>query len=130
MTGEIVSTHIKATENTTVSKLGVFDMIKLLFQKFSNSDEAELNAAEKMSSEQLKARASLRNLFNNAGKEMDKNNADKVTLQLSSKYIPYIDDICDSVHGMGRYYDFEIHKKNLPINVEYKFVVIMKKRVS
>ena len=46
MEGEVISTHIKVTENTTVAKMSVIDQIKLLLRKFGNDDAAELNAAE------------------------------------------------------------------------------------
>lgn len=130
MNGEVVSSHIKATENTTLAKLTVFDQLKLLIRKFNNDDVAELNAAEKLSGIGLKMKASLTNLFKTAIEEMNKNNHNSVTLSVSSKYIPYIDDVIDKDHGLGRYYDFELQNTDLPINIDYMFIVTIRKKVT
>ena len=130
MEGEVVSTHIKATENTTLAKLNVFDQLKLLISRFSNDDVAELDAAEKLSAVALKMKASLERLFLTACEGIKSGEHESVTLQVSSKYLPYIDDVIDPIHGMGRYYDFHITKKDLPLNVDYMFIVKIKKKVN
>lgn len=128
--GEIVGTRIKPTENTTLAKLSVLDQLKLLIGKFTNEDVAELDAAEKLSANSLKVRASLIKLFETACTNMTENGKSKVTLSVSSKFLTYIDDITNSVDGMGRYYSFEIIKRDLPITVDYKVIVIIRKKVS
>lgn len=130
MEGEVVSSRIKATENTTVAKLGFIDQIKLLLHKFGNEDVAELNAAEKLSSTALKMRASLQKLFTEATKGLESGEHTSVTLQVSSKYLPYIDDVIHKTKGLGRYYNFEVHKKDLPLNVDYMFVVKVIRKVT
>lgn len=130
MEGEVVSSRIKATENTTVAKLGFIDQIKLLLHKFGNEDVAELNAAEKLSSTALKMRASLQKLFTEATKGLESGEHTSVTLQVSSKYLPYIDDAIHKTKGLGRYYNFEVYKKDLPLNVDYMFVVKVIRKVT
>lgn len=130
MEGEVVSTHIKATENTTLAKLNIVDQFKLLISKLSNNDVAELDAAEKLSTVALKMRASLERLFTTACEGLKSGEHTSVTLQVSSKYIPYMDAVIDPIHGMGRYYDFEVTKKDLPLNVDYMFIVKIRKKVN
>ena len=130
MEGEVVSTHIKATENTTLAKLGFIDQFKLLIHRFSNDDVAELDAAEKLSSVALRMRASLQKLFIEAAKGLESGEHQSVTLQVSSKYLPYMDDVIHPTKGLGRYYDFEVFKKDLPPNVDYMFVIKIKRKVS
>lgn len=130
MEGEVVSIRIKPTESTTLAKLSFFDQFKLLIHKFNNEDVAELDAAEKLSAVALRMQASLQKLFTTAVKGLEENEHDSVTLQVSSKYIPYLDAVIDPVRGMGRYYDFDITTKDLPINVDYMFIVKIFKRVS
>lgn len=130
MEGEVVNVAIKATEHTTLAKLTVWDQIKLLFKKFSNEDVAELDAAEKLSGVTLRMQASLQRLFTTAAEGLKDGQHESVTLQVSSKYIPYMDDVIDPIKGMGRYYDFDVFTKDLPINVDYLFVVTIKKKVS
>lgn len=130
MEGEIISTHIKVTENTTVAKMSIIDQIKLLLRRFGNDDAAELNAAEKLSAVELRVKASLIRLFENAVEGFKDGKHSSVTLSVSSRYLPYLDEITDPVYGMGRYYDFVIHKKDLPPSVDYKFIVEIKRKVG
>ena len=130
MEGEIVSSHIKATESTTLAKLSFLDQFKLLLTKFNNSDVAELDAAEKLSGVALRMRASLQKLFTEAAKGIESGEHQSVTLSVSSKYIPYLDDTIHSTRGMGRNNDFEVYKKDLPVNVDYMFIIKIKRKVT
>lgn len=130
MDGEVVSSRIKATESTTLAKLGFVDQIKLLLHKFGNEDVAELDAAEKLSTVALKMRASLQRLFIEATKDLESGERQSVTIKVSSKYLPYIDNVIHETQGLGRYYLFEIYKKDLPLNVDYMFVVKVKRKVT
>lgn len=130
MEGEVVSTHIKATENTTLAKLSFLDQFKLLLRRFSNDDAAELDAAEKLSKVTLKMRSSLQNLFMTAVKSLGEGEHESVTLQVSSKFLPYLDSVIDEKRGMGLYYDFQVMKRDLPVTVEYMFVVRISRKVE
>lgn len=127
---EIVSRHLKVTEDTTLAKLTVFDQLKLLISKFSNNDVAELDAAEKLSGASARMKASLLKLIKTATEGMHEGTNQSVTLQVSSKYLPYIDEVIDPIRGEGRYYDFQVFKKDLPADVEYKFMVIIRRKVT
>lgn len=130
MEGEVVNVAIKATEHTTLAKLSLIDQFKLLLKKFSNEDVAELDAAEKLSGVTLRMQASLQRLFTTAAEGLKDGQHESVTLQVSSKYIPYMDEVIHPEHGLGRYYDFETFIKDLPINVDYMFVVKIRKKAT
>lgn len=130
MAEEIVGTRIKPTENTTLVKLGPLDQIKLLFAKISNTDVAELDAAEKLSTNSLKLEAALTKLFTEAGEEMKRQNKTSCTLRVSSKFIPYIEEVTDPQRGLGRYYDFDIIRRDLPDIVDYNIIVTIRKKVT
>lgn len=130
MDGEVISKRIKATESTTLAKLSFLDQFKLLIHRFNNSDAAELDAAEKMSRISLRMQASLQNLFSKATEGLDEGVHDSVTLQVSSKYLPYLDDVIDPRKGMGRYYNFEITKRDLPVTVDFMFIVKISRKVT
>lgn len=130
MEGEIVGTRIKATESTTLAKLSIIDQIKLLISKFNNDDVAELKAQQSLSSTMLTMQASLERLFSTAVEGLEDGKHSSVTLSVSSKYIPYLDEVIDDKHGMGRFYSFQVFKKDLPINVEYMFTVRIERKVT
>ena len=130
MNGDIVSRRIKATESTTLAKLSMMDQLKMLIHKFNNNDVAELDAAEKVSRSSLRMRAALQRLFLTAVEGLDEGAHESVTLQVSSKFIPYLDAVIDKERGMGRYYDFKVIKRDLPINVEFMFMVTITRKVT
>lgn len=128
--GELVETHIKPTENTTLAKLTLFDQIKMLIAHFAKNDAAELDAMEKVSASELKMKASLNKFFEEAGKEMKARNSSSVTLSINSDYLPYLDEVIDPVTGFGRYYVFKVYERQLPFNLSYNVVIRMYRKVS
>jgi hypothetical protein len=74
--------------------------------------------------------ASLTKLLRTAAQQLESGEHDSVTLSVSSKYIPYLDEVIHPVRGLGRYYTFEIFKQDLPINVDYMFIVKIRRKVT
>lgn len=130
LNGEVVNSHIKVTEDTTVAKLSVFDQLKLLINKFNNDDVAELKAQEALSSIALTHKASLQRLFLGATKDFENGKHNSVTVSVSSEYIPYLDEVIDPKYGLGRYFDFVVHKHELPPSIKYKFLVEIRRKVT
>lgn len=130
MDGEIISSRIKATENTTLAKLTIFDQIKMLLGRFNNDEVAELKAQEKLSIHALTMQASLEKLIRKSAENIDGVKHNSVTISVSSKYIPYMDDVIDEKKGLGRFYKFTVHKQNLPINVDYMFTMRVERKVT
>ena len=130
MSAEIVSKRIKPTENTTLAKLTILDQIKLLISRFSNDDAAELKAQTSLSTIALKMEASLERLFKTAASRLEDGKHNSVTLMVSSKYIPYIDNVINERTGMGKFYKFDVIKRDLPIGAEYMFVVRIERKIT
>lgn len=125
---EFITKAIKPDENTTLAKLSLTDMIRLLFSKISNNDVAELDANEKLSASYLKNVASLSKFIDKATERVINGTEKSVTVQLSSEYLPFIDEVIDPVNGKGRYFNFEVYKKDLPQSVKHKFIVKISKK--
>lgn len=121
---------VKETDDLKLSTLGVRDQIQLLLKRMSNDDVAELKARSTVSVNEVKKVAGLTNFFNLAIDEMNKNNANSVTLSVSSEFLPYIDKVVDPITGLGRFYTFEVFKRDLPFKVKHKFIVKIHKQVS
>ena len=130
MAAELVNTHIKPTESTTIAKLSMLDQIKLVLSRFSNNEGDEIRAIEKASSTSLKMKASLTKLITTATDSISDGTHSSSTLQLSSKYLPYLDEVIDEKYGLGRYYTFKVFKKDLPPSVEYKFTMKIERKVT
>lgn len=125
---EFINKAIKPDENTTLAKLSLTDMIRLLFSKISNNDVAELDANEKLSASYLKNVASLSKFIDRATERIINGAEKSVTVQLSSEYLPFIDEVIDPINGKGRYFNFEVYKKDLPQSVKHKFIVKISKK--
>ena len=125
---EFITKAIKPDENTTLAKLSLTDMIRLLFSKISNNDVAELDANEKLSASYLKNVASLSKFIDRATERIINGTEKSVTVQLSSEYLPFIDEVIDPISGKGRYFNFEVYKKDLPQSVKHKFIVKISKK--
>ena len=125
-----VCRSVKLTDSINVAELGFFDHLRLLFSKLSNSDEAELDAKRQVTAEAMRRKAALESLFNGALKKMSDLGESSVTLGVSSEFLPCLDEVIDKEHGMGRFYDFEVHKQDLPMTVRHKFTVIIRTKVS
>ena len=130
MAAELVNTHIKPTESTTLAKLSILDQIKLMLSKFNNNDAAEIAALEKVSSTSLRMKSSLNKLISTATEGISDGTHNSSTLQLSSKYLPYLDEVIDEKYGLGRFYTFKVYKKDLPASIEYKFTMRIERKVT
>lgn len=126
MKKEEVCKTIKLTANVNTARLGFFDQLRLLFSKVSNSDEEELKALSRINVEKAKRISALTRLFETAIAHMKKKNEKQVALGVSSEFLPYIDEVTSTTMGMGRYYDFEVHRRDLPKTVKHLFTVVIR----
>lgn len=119
---------VKLTDNINATQLTVTDQVRLLLAKVSNNDEAELDARTKLNAEHMKKIAALNRLFDTAIEKMQNCGKSQVTLDVSSEFLPYIDEVVDEKHGKGRYYDITVYKKDLPSTIKHLFLVVIRKR--
>lgn len=121
---------VKLTDNIKTASLSLADQFRLLFSKLSNDDVAELNTNEKLTEARLRKVAALSNFIDKATDRLNELGENSVTVSLSSEFLPFIDEVIDPVHGKGRFYTFEVHKRNIPIDVKHTFIVIIRRKVE
>lgn len=126
--GKEVYRSVKLTDNINPVSLSVVDQIRLMFAKLSNDDVAELDINEKITVNKMQKVAALDTFFDKAIKRMRAVGKDSVTISLSSEFLPYIDEVIDPIYGKGRFYEFEVIKRNIPINVKHTFIVKIRKK--
>lgn len=108
-------TTIKVTERTQTQKLPVIDQLKLLLGKVSMDDTNRLEASEKVSRANLEMESALSNLITNVTARMREIGAKSVTVAISSRFLPYFDSVMSPEYGKGRFYNFEIEEKEMPV---------------
>lgn len=113
----------KMDDNVSLTSLSPIDTLRLIMDKFTHDDAAELDTAEKLSAERLKKVGSLTKLFEKATSKMNSLRKSSVTLKIASSYLPYIDEVTDSRTGLGQFYDFDYNKNTgIPQSVPHFFV--------
>lgn len=126
--GKEVYRSIKVTDNTKTASLSLMDQIRLIFAKMSNDSSAELDVNERVSVERLKKLAGLTDFLQKAIKNMQRHGENSVTVQLSSEFLPYLDDVIGDKKGLGQFYDFNVEKRDLPISVKHFVIVRISKK--
>lgn len=121
--GEEVYKSIELTDDVQTARLSILDQIRLMLANFSNDDVAELDKVEKVSKDKLKKIAALTQFIDKAVARMHEMGEESVTIKLSSEFLPYVDEVLSDKDGYGRYYDFKVVKKDIPINVKHTFIV-------
>lgn len=125
-----VSRSIVVDDNVNLTMLSFPDMVRLVISTFNKDEAAELETAEKLSKERLKKVGSLDDFFRRATNKMESLHQSKVMLNLSSSYLPYIDEVINDKTGWGRFYDIKYYKTEIPANVKHKFLCEVKKKVN
>lgn len=123
MAGKEVYRSVKLTDDVNPMGLGVLDQIRLIFRKASNDEQMELESEERLNVARLELLAGLNSLFSNAVEETKRRDKESVTLSVSSRFLPVLDEVIDSELGMGRFYLFDVYKPSVPINVDHTFIV-------
>jgi len=122
-------TTIEVTEKTQTQKLPIIDQLRLLLGKISNDETIKLEASEKLSRANLEMQSALSNLINSVTARMKELGKKSVTISLSSRFKPYIKDVCSPINGKGRFYDFEIKDKDVPvIGADYFIIMTIREK--
>lgn len=118
----------KLDDNVNLARLGAIDTIRLVMSKFTKNEMEELENAEKLSAEKLRRLGSLNSLIETSVNEMNRRKESSVTLNLSSIYLPYIDECVDTKTGWGRFYNIDVQKRSIPANVKHYFLCIISRK--
>lgn len=122
-------TTVKVTEKTNTQKLPIIDQLRLLLGKMSDDETTRLEANEALSRKTLEMQSSLSNLINNVTAKMRELGETSVTISLSSRFKPYLNDVISPINGKGRFYDFEIIDKEVPvIGADYFLIMKIKEK--
>jgi len=128
--GKEIYRSIKVTDNTKTASLSLMDQVRLIFAKMSNDSSAELDVNERVSVERLKKLAGLTDFLQKAIKNMHRHGESSVTVQLSSEFLPYLDDVIGDKRGLGQFYDFNVESRDLPISVKHFVIVRISKKLE
>lgn len=123
-----VSRSIVIDDNVNLTLLSFPDMVRLVISTFNRDEAAELETEEKISKERLKKLGSLDDLFRHVTNKMERIHKSSATLNLSSSYLPYIDEVIDDKKGWGRFYNITYQRRDIPLDIKHKFICVIRKK--
>lgn len=124
-----IHTTIKVTEKTKTSSLPVSAQIKLLLGMVGNDELTKLEASEKVNRETLSMQSALSSLIDKATAKMRERGSHSVTVSVSSRFLPYMNDVVFSENGKCRFYDFEVDDPGSSIiGSDYYFTMTIRER--
>lgn len=115
-------------DDINLARLSTLDTVRLMLSKLQKNDMDELENAEKISVEKLKCTGALNSLIEASVNEMNLRHQNSVTLNVSSKFLPYVDEVVDKEVGWGRFYDIEVFKRDIPQSVKHYFIIQVRKK--
>lgn len=123
-----VATSLVMDDNSELTKLSIQALFRLIVNSFTRDESDELEMAERISTDKLIKLGSLNRLVQEVTNNMTKYKASSATLNLSSKYLPYMEEVMNRDTGWGRFYDIEWFPRDIPDSVPHKFLCVIRKR--
>ena len=125
---EEVCRSVVITDDTKLASLTVFDQIRLLLARLSNSGASDIDVAEKVSVDKIKHISALKTFLEKATNKLTELGKDSITIKLSSEFVPYIDEVMNGASDFGKYYDIEVFRKNIPLSTPHYIIVRITKK--
>ena len=128
---EVLSSRIKVTDDTTISRLSLVDQIKLLIAQISHPEVEKLRGQATVLKKRALSRASVHKTFIEICNELSKSDENYVIFKLRSSYLPYLEEFTNAQTGYGKMFDFIVTDREEDPSLNYVvYVKIKKKEVS
>lgn len=118
--GKKLFSFLEVTDETPIQKLSVLEQFRLLVRKASNSDREQLRADDAETIYQLQMQANLLEFITKATSKVRNGQARSVTVQLSSKFLPVLDEVLESP-TIKPFYTWTIDKPEVDYDIDYFF---------
>lgn len=125
--GKKLFSFLEVTDETPIQKLSVMEQFRLLIRKLSNSDREQLKADDAETIYSLQLQADLLEFIKRATERLRNGQERSVTLQLSSKFLPVIDEVLDGP-SIKPFYTTRVDNPQIDYDIDYYFTVYMEVR--
>lgn len=116
--GKKLFSYLEVGDDTPVQKLSILEQFRLLIRKASNADSEQLRADDATTKYQLTLQADLLEFLQKATNKLRQGEARKVTCQVSSKFLPVLDDVLAST-PIAAYYTVKVEKPDIEFDIDY-----------
>lgn len=125
--GQKLFSFLEVTDETPIQKLTVMEQFRLLVRKLTNSDKEQLRAADAETIYQLQLQADLLEFITKATDKVRQGKAHSVTMRVSSKFLPVLDEVLESP-SIKPFYTYKVRKPQIDYDIDYYFRLTLEVR--
>lgn len=125
--GQKLFSFLEVTDETPIQKLTVMEQFRLLVRKLTNSDKEQLRADDAETIYQLQLQADLLEFITKATNKVRQGKARSVTMRISSKFLPVLDEVLESP-SIKPFYTYTVRKPQIDYDIDYYFRLTLEVR--
>lgn len=122
MRGKKLATFIDVDDSTPIQKLTILEQFRVLVHRLTREDREQLKADDAATVYELQLRANLLEFLHKATNNVRNGKHSSVTVSVSSKFLPVLDDVLES-SSIASYYTVTVNKPDIEYDIEY-FITI------
>lgn len=118
MRGKKLISFIEVDDNTPIQKLTFSEQLRVLIQRMTAQTKEQLKADDAETVYQLQLKANLLEFLQKATEKVRQGEHHSVTVSVSSKFMPVLDDVLES-SSVSTYYTYKVEKPEIDYDIEY-----------
>ena len=118
MKGKKLFSFIAVDDNTPIQKLTFSEQLRVLVQRMTNESKEQLKADDAETAYQLQLKANLLEFLHKATEKVRQGEHHSVTVAVSSKFLPVLDDVLSS-SSISTFYTYTVEKPEIEYDIEY-----------
>lgn len=127
MIGKKLYTFTEVDDNTPIQKLSLRDQIRLMVKRLANSDQEQLRAEDAATTHELALKADLLEFLYKATDLVRKGMHESVTVSVSSKFLPVLNDVLES-QSITTFYTVTVNKPDIEYDIDYMIQITLEVR--
>lgn len=127
MRGKKLFTFVEIDDSTPIQRLSVSEQLRALVRRLAQDDREQLRAEDAETVYLLQLKADLLEFIYKATEKLRHGEHSSVTVSLSSKFLPVLDEVLGSP-AITTYYTVSVSKPTIDYDVEYFFTMRLEVR--
>ena len=124
MKGKKIFSFVEVDDSTPIQKLSLGEQLRVLIRRATNGDREQLKADDAETVYNLQLKANLLEFLYKATEKVRQGEHHSVTVSISSKFLPVLDDVLQS-RSIASYYDVKVFKPEIEYDIDYYIEVTL-----
>ncbi len=120
--GRKLCTFVDVTDETPVQKLSVTDQLRVLMHQITYDEASELSNQDAVEQERLILKADLLDFLHKSTEPIRRGKTKRITVQVSSKFLPVLDDVLSS-RSLVKQYTIKVAKPKIDYDLPFDILV-------